>query len=534
MPRERNASAETAIRAGTPPSWLFTLTLRDGRVIRAATRPMSLDTYDAADGPYQYADTLSGVSDFEEELDPFSLDGKGHLAQARVSVTTTTDLAALASDFYAPFASRAELAIAWPGQDWEDRIVMLSAGMVQSFELGMLGEESTFSLEASAPSSSTGIGDDSRDLGTDYPAPIYDDGAVELTDLAGYKYQTVIGVADNIPAYKFGASGANNRLMLAGHKFARSGASYQVTVYMDGASQGAFTVINGTSGSGAIAYVQSTTQFQSADGAYTYKSTSGGIAAADDAGDAALNADGVIRYLLAASGVPVDWAACGPALRYLAGWKLGIWCDKQADALELIRDRLVPYLPLVEMHSGKGLWFAYSDPIAMIPEAELTAGVHLVGRVGGMESTDLGDIRNSFTINYDFDAFTDTFAKTLTLDATNSTLCMVSRDALYNAAAGDDGIRADDPIDCKETADAATAGLILAARARRLALPRRVLTYLAAPDQYTLAAGACVWLTDSAWGLDRARGVIIRRRAGQSDYLVTIALFDGTAVSRDS
>ena len=46
--------------------------------------------------------------------------------------------------------------------------------MVQSFELGLLGEESTFSLEASAPSSSTRIGDDSRDLRVDNPAPIYD------------------------------------------------------------------------------------------------------------------------------------------------------------------------------------------------------------------------------------------------------------------------------------------------------------------------------------------------------------------------
>jgi hypothetical protein len=530
--RERNASAEAALLAGTPPTWLFTLTLRDGRVIRAATAPISVPTYDAADGPYQYADTLAGVSDFDDELDPFSLDGRGQFTQARVVVTTTDDLAALASDFYAPFAGRAELALVWPGQAWEDRVVMLSAGIMQSVELGYTGEASTFSIESSVTAGQT-IGDDARDVGVDFPSPLYDIVPEELSDLSGAKYQIIIGICDNVPGYKIGTDGAgNNRLLIAGHKFADTGA---VSVYEDGVSLGLFAVTNATTTGGEpIAYLASATRFGAADGAYTFKSRLGGIAAADDANAPALYADGVLRYLLTATGLPVDWQACGPALRHLSGWKIGVWLDQEAGALDVIRDRLVPYLPIVEMHSGSGLWYAYSDPLFIVPEAELVAGVNLIGRVGRMESSDIAEVRNKFTINFDYDAFADTYAQTLTLDASNSTLCMVSRDALANIPAGDDGVRADDPIDSKETNDSATAMLILQARARRLAIPRRILTYLASPDLYTLPAGAGVWLTDDAWGLDRARGVIVKRRAGRQEFLVTIALIGGTAISRAS
>lgn len=521
----RVASAETELSRGGRPAWLCTLRMPDGSTIRVSSEPVSVPVRAlSGDGPYQYDPLLVGLDEFVEELDLFSLDGVGQLTQARVDIATTRDLAAAQGDWLHVTAATVEIALLWPGESWEDRLVVLAGGTIQGIEWGVVGEATTISVETTPPSSSASVGDDTRDVGVDFPAPLLDNGGVdEMSDLAGVRYQRVYGAAESVPAYKIGDIGGNNRIILAGHDFARTGATYQITAYEDGVSVGAFTVANTTVGGQPYAYIESAAQFLAADGAITYDATYGGIAAADDATAAALNADGVLRRLLVDSGLGVDWARMAPALVLLRGWRIGLYLDQEATAIEVIRGRLLPYLPLVEVSGGDGLWYAYADPLVGAIEAELIVGQHLLGRVGRMTLSDMEAIRNSFTIKYGYDSFTGEYTASASLGADTDTLCYLSQQ-LY-------GVREDDVLECDVTWDAATALRILRARASRLALPRRIVTYEAAPDLYWLATGAVVALTDAAYGISGHRARVTAVSRSMAPFQVRLDLVDRTPVS---
>ena len=521
----RLSEAEATIEQGERPIWLCTLGLPDGRALRLATRPVEVATVSlGGDGPYQYDPFLVGVSEFEEEIDLFSLDGVGALTQAQVEICTPdTELGALQSDWHHVIAATVELAILWDGQAWEERVVVLS-GSVQGAEFGIEGQATTLSLETTPPSTSETIGDDERDLGLDWEA-VVDTAAVPMSDLAGSKYQHVYGAPESVPAYKVGeVSPGFNRLVLCGHHLARTGGSYVVAVYQDGGYVGDYTVVNGEINGQPYAYVESSTEFLASDGAYTWKATHGGIAAANGSDRPALNAEGVIRRMLVDSRLPVDWRRTEPALARLRDWQIGVYTDEEATAIDVIRDRVLRHLPVVEMSGGEGLWLAYADPHLAPVEAQLTLGQELLGRVGRMRMSDPESIRNVFVVNYGREAFAQELLSTVRLDADNSALCALSQQ-LY-------GVRADEPIDCDVTWDDATALRIASARAGRLALPRRVLAYELAPELYWLRAGTVVSVTDPGYSIARHRGVIARVNRTMLPFVATIELVDRTPIAR--
>lgn len=534
----RLSTAEAVVAATELPVWLCIIRLPDGRALRFASRPILVETQWAnQDEPWDWLPFLSGVDEFEQEIDVFSLDGVGALTQARIEIATPgTDLLELQDDWYHLTAATIELSILWEGQYFEDRLVVLAGGTVAGFELGEEGEPSGFSIEATPPSSSASVGDDGRDMGDDWPPPLVDNTAADMSDVTGSKGISVYGDPNSIPAYKVGDVGGNNRLVLANHFLARTGASYTVTVYEDGASAGAHQITNDTVNGNPYAYVEHATFFAAADGAYTWQASYGGIPAADGADRPALNAEGVARRLLVDSGLPVDWRRTELCLAKLRDWKMGFYIDQEALAIELLRERILAYLPVVELNSGDGIWLHYCDPHEAPIEATLTVGQELIGRVGRMESSDLETIRNSFTINFDYDAFNEVYRQTLTLDETNSTICYLSKQLLTRVDERgqivDTGVREDEPIDCDSTSDPPTALRILTARANRLALPRRILTYEVAPDAYWLEAGMVVSLTDAARSIAAHRGVITALNRSLYPFHARIELIDLTPFAR--
>ncbi|MEY4763017.1 MAG: hypothetical protein RLZZ200_2873, partial [Pseudomonadota bacterium] len=170
----RLPDAEAIIARSGVPAMLCTITLPDGRSLRVADQALSIATRAHEDGPYQYLPLLSGVSDFDEEIDSFGLEGSAVLTQARVSITTTDDLAAMQGDWYAVTAAKAEIAVIWSGQLWHERLIILSGAVVHSIAFGILGQQTTLSLEAGPALTSQSINDDGRDIGTDFPAPLLD------------------------------------------------------------------------------------------------------------------------------------------------------------------------------------------------------------------------------------------------------------------------------------------------------------------------------------------------------------------------
>jgi hypothetical protein len=511
----RVGSAETAIRRGDPPVWLCTLRLPDGRYIRTATAAIKVATATHADGPYQYDPLLLGVEEFDEEIDVFAVTGAAMLTQARVEMTTTTDLVDLQADWHAVTAATVELAIIWPGQTWASRIVLLAGGLLQEVEFGLAGEPTRFTVEAAAPETSDVVGDSERDLGADFPGAV-DVGGTAMTALDGVQYQIVLGDPESVPAYKVGDNGgATNLLILAGHAFPDLGS---VEVFEDGSSIGNFTPIVQTSGpSGAYTYVESAVAFDAADGAYTYSASRGGIASGIDASRPALGAGEVLRRLLTDSGLDVDWRRTERAIRLLNGWRVGLFLDEEAVAIDVIHDQLMPWLPIVELSSGDGLWYFYADVHHAPIETDLVVGQQLLGGVGGMRTSDLSEIRNQFSLLYNPLEFFGRYQGSVALGDSRSEICALSQQ-LY-------GVRADDQLECPIAWDSATARRILNARASRLALPRRIRTYYASPQLYWLGAGSVVRLTDAEFGVSGDRAVVTSRRL-VGDPTITLEMVD--------
>lgn len=520
---QRISHAETAIASGLSPVWVLTLSLPDGRALRFSTEAISISTtYAGADGPYQPAPLLLGLDEFDEEYDAFSLDGLGALTQAKVDIGTTVDLGGLQSDHYAVTASTAELALLWPGQTWEDRFVALSGAKLHTVEFGTVGQTTSFVLETTPPVASLSVGDDTRDMGEEWAPGLVDTAGEAMTDVSGAKFVWVFGAPLSVPAYKVGVVSAANRVVMAGHVFPDVGS---ITFYDEGVSVGALTPVNVASVTLPYIYASSATEFLASDGGITYAASRGGICRADDTTRAALTAGQVMRKLLSMSGQTVDWRKSEPCFVRLDEWEIGFYVDEQCLAIDVIRDRMLPFLPVIEFNSGEGIWFAYVDPHRAEIEAHLINGQN-VGRIGRMVMSDLEQVYNSFTINFYRDEFSSDqggYTEAVTVDADTNTLCYLS-EQLY-------GKREADPIDCDIVWDETAARKVLLAKIDRLALPRRILTYLAAPDLYWLSGGMVVVVTDADYGITEARGVITKIGRSTSPFTLTVELVDRSALS---
>lgn len=507
---------------------LATLTLPDGRTFRAANAPASVEVATlGGGGPYVFEPLLGGAVDYAAELNPFSREAVSATTGASIDLVTTDDLGEMQADFYAVTAARVELATIWPGEAWEARSVLIGDGAVRRIAFGAVGQASTFEVRGPSPPTGATFGDAGRTVADDWPAPLTDNSAApppdnEMTDLGTAGYQWVLGRPYRVPAYKVGAVGGINRLILAGHPFARTGPAYPVVVYEDGVAVGTFEVFNGTASGGDYAYVVSATDFLAADGAYTYAPTYGGMAGADGVAPALTAAD-VLRKLLVASGARVDWPRMQPALARLASWPVGAWGDTPANTLDVIRDMLVPVLPIVEVSGGEGMWFAYTDPVSDPVEADLVVGQELLDNDGRPDFSDRDDVRNHFSIQYGLDPFTREYTGKATLGPSTSALCYLS-DQTYGAVV-------DEAIVSDVIADEAAAMRVLASRASRLAMQRRTFRYLAAPGPFRPRAGMKVRLTHESRGVDRHEGVIVRVEGAPDVPLVTIELLDRTPMS---
>ena len=507
----RSAWADAAIEAGEAPIVLVTIALPSGRRLRVASEACSIATRTSEDGPYAYQPLLLSIDEFTEELDPFALGGVGSFAQARIEVATDVDVAALQAAWQHLSAARVEVAYWWRGQPWHERHILLDSATVQGLEFGGAGEPLALVLEAAPPVTSAAVGDASRDLGADFPGSI-DTALDAMTDLSGSEYQIVYGDPESVPGYKIGAVAGSNRLVLAGDLWPDLGA---ITVFEDGASVGSFTPLVATD----YTYVTSLTEFLAASGAYTYRATRGGSASATDNARPALGAGAVLRRLLTDSGLRIDWVRCERALQLLMSWRIGLFLDRQAPAIDVVREQLVPWLPIVEMAGGAGLWYAYADPHLAPIEAELTLGQGLVGRVGRVSMSDRDLVRNSFSLRYTREEFSGEYTATVALDSANDPLCYLS-EQLY-------GTLADEVLDCPISWDATTGLRILHARAARLALPRRRVTYVLSRDLYWLAGGAVCALTDPVLSLASARAVAVAVSRG-AQVSATFELVDRT------
>lgn len=502
----RRPAADLAAGRGDPLLWLASLTLPSGAIRRLSTQPVSFVSRAPNGGTFGFQAGLSGLDDFTESIDMLGTSGStGTLTQATIRISVTDDLAALQASYHEIGACTVEIALAFHGDAWEDREILLSGAVIQGVEFGYVGEETALSIELGPDPTSALVGDDARDVGTDWPDTLLDVAGAGMSSVVGQKYQWVLGAPSSVPGIKVGNSGGTNRLILAGHAF---GTLTAVTVYEDGVSQGTFTPATTTANSG-YTYVSSATEFSASSGAYTYAATYGGVASVDRPGGG-LTAARVLVWLLTNSGLPVDWAETQGAIDGLASWPAGIYLDQEASMIDVIRDQLVPWLPIVEVKTGVGVAFLYVDPYAAATQCQgtLTMGQEILGRTGLLRMTDLDKIRNVFTMNYKYNAYTGEYDASVTLSVTSSQVCAVSQEWY--------GERPEEAFDCDLIHDKPTALRSLAQMAARLALPRRVARYLLSPSLYWLRPGSIWRITDPGYGISSAVAYLVEIKRGRA------------------
>lgn len=493
----RLTAIEDAIEAGRTPLAVVTLSGPAG-LWRVAGDATEIADATAPDGVLRIEAGLTSLLPFSETFDGYNLESLASLTQVQVSVLLEPWPMTNQGTIQAFLGSRVEVAIVWPGQDWADRRVLLT-GRLQAVRFGNEGEPVSFSAENTPPITSGIVGDDTRDLGEDYPSP-HDALGNDLSGLEGRKPPVVLGTAKRIPGYKIGADAGLNRLFLCEHELPIG----DITYYEDGVQAAADSPQSGTGPGGAFRYLTSAVHFAAPTGGYTWDAENGGLEGSRNAAD-------VLRLLLRFSGLRVDNARMQRAYSLLRGWEIGLVIDSQAPAIEIIRQRLLPWLPLVEVNGADGLWFAYVDPLDTSQQRALVVGSGIVWRMGEVVVSDMDQIRNSFTLAYNYDSYTQTYTQTMGLgwQTRDSTSTRISYDAMCRASYQLYGDLADDLLECPIVWDRATAGRILRARAQRLSIPRLQITYLYEPALcYDIEMGDVVTLTDPDLGLNGDRAIV--------------------------
>lgn len=515
----RSATIEAAIEARETPLVVLTISGPAG-LWRVAGTAREVADATAPDGVLRVEAGLLAGLPFAETFDGFGLEALASLTQVQVAVLLEpfplTSLGAI--QVFA--ASSVEVALVWPGQDWAARRRLL-VGRLQALRFGNEGDPITFAAENTPPLTSGIIGDDTRDLGEYFTSPQDADGN-DLSGLDGRKPAIVLGTAKRIPGYKIGADAGLNRLFLCEHELPTG----DVTYYEDGRQIAAGTPTAGTGPSGAYRYLAEAAQFTAASGGYTWDAENGGYEASRTAAD-------VLRLLLRYSGLKVDASRMARTYGLLRGWEIGLVVDAQAPAIDVIRQRLLPFLPLVEVNGSDGIWFAYVDAREVPVKRVLTVGDGLVWRTGEVMVSDLDQTRNGFTLAYGYDSFTQTYTQTMGLgwrdrDTTGSKIayspiCRQSYQLYGDLAA--------DLIECPIVWDRATAARVLHYHASRLALPRLQIQYLAEPAAtYDLEIGEVVTLVDSNLGIPGNRAIVREIERTMLEPTITLETVPGSTV----
>ena len=204
-----------------------------------------------------------------------------------------------------------------------------------------------------------------------------------------------------------------------------------------------------------------------------------------------LGAGMVLEYMLQQSGVAVDWPRMAPAIAALQGWDVGCYIDGRASWLSIVRDRLLPVLPLIEHESDAGIWYSYHVPWQTQPRGTLTAGVDF------SPDSDIEwdmEVINTVVLQYAYDYGVEEYTKQVTVGPDQSPICKASSGALAF------GVRqAAQPI--TSTVLHTDSAALLAGRvlAERKAIPRRRFSVMMRSAQWdSLMPGQTVWVS---WGL---------------------------------
>lgn len=509
---------------------LCTLYLQD-RIIRVATRPISVPDADA-ETTWWYDAGLLKVGDLTEELDAYGLSWVATLQQASVDLVLPDDVVAAAFDNLWNFigAAQAEIAFVQEGQDWSERRIVVARTIVSMPKMGLANASLSFGMETKPTANGLLIGDPYRDMGDEHPT-------LGFTLLDGTQYPTVIGRVYRAPAYKIGLySGGGHPstghpvLLLLGHRVADNVGIPDL--YEDGEAYvpiGALTLNQTSDESGKMLVIDTNNDdftdpggvIGTAQGAFTADYPNGAMPAFRAPQRGARNAAEVIEYLLSASGERIDWATTRPALDFLGDWDLGLLVEEATPAIKLLKDRLLPWLPVALSVCSEGLALVRCAPWLEPLSFHLVDGQNC-SIDQSIEYTDQTIVKNNFTLRFYYDGIVGDYTG-LTSLGTEHPACRLSQQLF--------GVRSDDELSCNVCWDERTAKRILDARAMRLALLRRRMRGVLDADLYRLRVGQVGKIESERLGISERRCFIRSLQPATDGLPFSVELLPDTALA---
>ena len=502
------------------------VTLRaPGFLWRVAEQPITISGI--ADGTPTLAEArLIDADDLTRAIDAFSLE-RADFDRCRLVVAMPDDFGSASVD--AGFAHLAhsivEVATYREGDPWARRRVWIGYGVVSGLALDVVNAAISFTAEASGPAISQSAVDGSRDMGTAFQA-------LGFPRLTGKLWPTVIGAVKRIPAHKIGAVATGGGtgagfygLAICGHHIGDTGQAFLVRE--DGADYtptGTMSLRNTYDDNGDPCCIVASTDsadFTADQGSFTVDLPGGGVESVRGGSAAALRADGVIAYLLAQSGIPVDWSSMDGAIQMVRGYDVGVYCDGPVDYLQALRERVLTVVPLVEDTTLSGFGLRYVSPRDAPTMAHLEEGPTLIGFTGALvQQSDPDEVCNSFRVWFDYDHSTGSYLQSVVVDGDTHPLCAATR-TLIAAAEGGDGVRACADVELDAVWDFATAAQKAQDLADRLGAHRYGIGALLSPDMDHLMEGDRVTVTSHSLGWT-ARPCVLAQRTERVDPLTVV------------
>jgi hypothetical protein len=189
-----------------------------------------------------------------------------------------------------------------------------------------------------------------------------------------------------------------------------------------------------------------------------------------------------------------------------------------ATAVGLIEGALLESFPMLSMVTTDGRYGPVVTDARGETRAALTLGLNLLNRVGGLEESDKNELKNAFTLLYDYNHETDSYDGVATVSPDTSVLCSRSAESI--------GLRYADPLEAPEIDTDTVAGYVLDWLVYHRSMPNYYLEYEAPLSVLLrLRLGWNVALTDAQLGLSGITATITRRMLRRGVGVVGLRIY---------
>jgi hypothetical protein len=429
--------------------WLLTLTIR-GRRYRFSTEPLAVDNAEELQGP-PVVQFLSGLSFLEYEDTIGLFDSESSSREVSISVLfqqgQSSGWTAISDTRRDIGEATGELSLHIEGDNLADREIIVS-GHIGSPTHGSRFEPVDFTIvESDWLDSALLPGPRAKVRKKTWPKTLAGGHDMRRDDKAkGQHYPLIFGEPGKYPPAEWWGKGSgfmpmtpalivkidttdeNNlaqtaTILLAGHAaYLPSGPA--VKIYNEGTGrwfdatplhradgQGrTVTVTDQTAaGTGAANYIEP------GDGLWVAWTAAGGVPNKHETGPAR-GAGEIIDYLLGFSKLRIDTLRGRAVLLEVDGFALDFWTNEPRAPFDIIKEDILPLLPLSPQIRQEGLGFVYWrwDAVAADAVATLDVGQELGERSGPVEVSSIDDVYNTIRIDYCQDGPDGDYRKSIT------------------------------------------------------------------------------------------------------------------------